>query len=42
MQILAPVVRARKGEHVKILEDARKSGFVRVRVDGSPVSYTHL
>ena len=35
MQILAPVVRARKGEHVKILEDARKSGFVRVRVDGS-------
>ncbi len=32
--ILAPVVRARKGEHVKILEDARKSGFVRARIDG--------
>ena len=35
IQILAPVVRSRKGEHVKILEDARKSGYVRVRVDGS-------
>ena len=34
MQILAPVVRARKGEHTKLLEDARKSGFVRVRIDG--------
>ena len=34
MQILAPVVRARKGEHLKVFEDARKSGFVRVRVDG--------
>ena len=34
MQILAPVVRARKGEHVKLLEDALKSGFVRVRIDG--------
>ena len=34
MQVLAPVVRARKGEHAKILEDARKSGFVRVRIDG--------
>jgi len=34
IQILAPVVRARKGEHVKIFEDARKSGYVRVRVDG--------
>ena len=34
LQILAPVVRARKGEHVKLLEDARKSGFVRVRIDG--------
>ncbi len=33
MQIMAPVVRARKGEHLKVLEDARKSGFVRVRVD---------
>ncbi len=34
MQVLAPVVRARKGEHAKLLEDARKSGFVRVRIDG--------
>jgi excinuclease ABC subunit A len=35
MTILAPVVRARKGEHQKLLEDAKRSGFVRVRVDGS-------
>ena len=35
IQILAPVVRARKGEHAKVFEDARKSGYVRVRVDGS-------
>jgi excinuclease ABC subunit A len=35
IQILAPVVRARKGEYQKIFEDARKSGYVRVRVDGS-------
>ena len=35
MQILAPVIRARKGEHQKIFEDARKSGYVRARVDGS-------
>ncbi len=34
IQILAPVVRARKGEHVKEFEAARKSGFVRVRADG--------
>ncbi|MDR3238655.1 MAG: excinuclease ABC subunit UvrA [Clostridiales bacterium] len=34
LQIMAPVVRARKGEHVKLLEDARKSGYVRVRADG--------
>ncbi|HHV31188.1 MAG TPA: excinuclease ABC subunit UvrA [Clostridiales bacterium] len=34
VQILAPVVRGRKGEHQKELEAARKSGFVRVRVDG--------
>lgn len=33
IQILAPVVRARKGEHTKELENARKSGYVRVRVD---------
>ena len=35
MQILAPLVRQRKGEHVKELESAKKSGFVRVRVDGN-------
>ena len=33
--VLAPVVRGRKGEHVKLLEKAKKSGFVRVVVDGS-------
>ena len=35
IQILAPVVRGRKGEHQKELESARKSGFVRVRADGN-------
>lgn len=35
LQILAPVVRARKGEHIKVFEDARKSGYVRARVDGN-------
>ncbi|MDO4295656.1 MAG: excinuclease ABC subunit UvrA [bacterium] len=35
LQLLAPVVRGRKGEHVKILESARKSGYVRVRIDGN-------
>ena len=35
IQILAPVVRARKGEHVKVFEDAKRSGYVRVRADGS-------
>ena len=34
IQILAPVIRGRKGEYVKMLEDAKKDGFVRVRVDG--------
>lgn len=33
IQVLAPVVRGRKGEHVKVLESARKSGFARVRAD---------
>ncbi|MBQ8554515.1 MAG: excinuclease ABC subunit UvrA [Clostridia bacterium] len=33
-QVLSPVIRAKKGEHVKVFEDARKAGFVRVRVDG--------
>ena len=35
LQVLAPVVRGRKGEHVKEFEAARKSGFVRVRADGN-------
>ena len=35
IQLLAPVVRARKGEHAKLLEDARRSGYVRARVDGA-------
>ena len=35
LQLLAPVVRGRKGEHVKVLERAKRSGYVRVRVDGS-------
>ncbi len=34
VQILAPIVRGRKGEHVKLLEDAKKNGYVRVRIDG--------
>ncbi|MBE7030058.1 MAG: excinuclease ABC subunit UvrA [Ruminococcaceae bacterium] len=35
IQILAPVIRDKKGEHVKVLEDAKKSGYVRVRIDGN-------
>ena len=35
LQLLAPVIRGRKGEHAKILEDAKKSGYVRARIDGS-------
>ncbi len=35
IQVMAPVVRARKGEHVREFEAARKSGYVRVRVDGN-------
>ncbi len=35
IQLLAPVVRGRKGEHEKVLERARRSGYVRVRIDGS-------
>ncbi len=34
LQILAPLVKGKKGEHHKVLEDARKAGYVRVRVDG--------
>ena len=35
IQVMAPVVRGKKGEHLKVFEDARKSGYVRVRADGS-------
>ena len=35
MQVLAPVIRGKKGEHARVLADARKSGFVRVRIDGT-------
>ena len=42
MMILAPVVKDRKGEHEKVFEDARRAGFVRVRVDGElPVIRGH-
>lgn len=34
IQILAPVVNGRKGEHIKLLDDAKKNGYVRVRIDG--------
>ena len=34
LHILAPVIRAKKGEHIKVFEDAKKSGYVRVRADG--------
>ena len=35
VQILAPVVRGKKGEHLKVFEDAKRSGYVRARVDGN-------
>ena len=35
IQVMAPVIRGRKGEYAKVFEDARRSGYVRVRVDGS-------
>jgi len=35
IQVLAPVVRGRKGEHAKVLDRAKRSGYVRVRIDGS-------
>ena len=35
IQVMAPVIRGKKGEHQKIFEDARKSGYVRVRADGA-------
>lgn len=40
IQILAPVVRGRKGEHQKVFDKAKKSGFVRVRVDGNAYELT--
>ncbi len=36
--MLAPVIRGKKGEHQKIIEDARKAGFARARIDGVPVN----
>jgi excinuclease ABC subunit A len=38
VQLLAPVIRGKKGEHKNIIEDARKAGFARARIDGVPVS----
>ena len=35
IQVMAPVIRGKKGEHAKVLEDAKRSGYVRVRVDGN-------
>ncbi len=35
IQLLAPVVRGRKGEHAKVLDHARRSGYVRIRIDGN-------
>lgn len=40
VQILAPIIRGRKGENQKVFEDAKKSGYVRVRVDGSMYELT--
>lgn len=40
IQVLAPVVRGRKGRHEKVLEGAKKSGYVRVRVDGNMYELT--
>lgn len=38
LQLLAPVIKGKKGEHLKIIEDARKAGFARARIDGVPVN----
>ncbi|MDY5612817.1 excinuclease ABC subunit UvrA [Dysosmobacter sp.] len=35
IQVMAPVIRGKKGEHAKVLEDAKRSGYVRARVDGN-------
>ncbi len=37
IQILAPVIRGKKGQHIKVLENIKKEGFVRVRIDGETV-----
>ena len=34
LQLLSPVIRGKKGEHIKVLEDTKKSGYVRARIDG--------
>jgi excinuclease ABC subunit A len=39
IQLLSPVIRGKKGEHQKILEDARKAGFARARIDGLMVNF---
>ncbi len=40
IQVMAPIIRGRKGEHEKVLETIRKSGFVRARIDGSVIDIT--
>ena len=40
IQILSPVIRGKKGEYVKLLQDAQKDGFVRARIDGEIVELT--
>lgn len=40
IQLLAPVVRGRKGEHVKVLDQAKRAGYVRVRIDGNMYELT--
>ncbi len=40
LQILAPIISGRKGAHVKVFEDLKKEGFVRVRVDGETIDLT--
>ena len=35
IQVMAPVIRGKKGEHAKVLEDAKRSGYVRARIDGN-------
>src|SRR5690606_30282377 len=40
LQILAPLVRGRKGEHIKVFEEIRRGGYVRMRVDGEVMDVT--